>query len=160
MSQINQDSLSDILKWIDEGQSKAFMVRQLKCSASTVARFIEKQGINYSGNQSGKGLSKRRNTMSFNEYLDNSKDIQSNKVRNKILSEGIKAHKCERCGNTEWKRHPIPLELHHKDGNKNHNELSNYELLCPNCHALTDNYRGKNAYKDKCVETIYQPPKS
>lgn len=55
---------------------------------------------------------------------------------------------------------PIPLELHHKDGNKNHNELSNYELLCPNCHAFTDSYRGKNCRKDKSVETIYQPPKS
>lgn len=48
---------------------------------------------------------------------------------------------------TEWLGQPIPLELHHKDGNKNHNELSNYELLCPNCHALTDTYRGKNCQK-------------
>ena len=36
------------------------------------------------------------------------------------------------------------LELHHIDGNHSNNELSNLTLLCPNCHALTDNYRGKN----------------
>lgn len=98
--------------------------------------------------------------MSLDEYLKNSTDIQSNKVRKKLLAEGLKDYKCECCGNSEWMGKPIPLELHHKDGDKNHNELSNYELLCPNCHAFTDSYRGKNVHKDKCVETIYQPPKS
>jgi predicted HNH restriction endonuclease len=39
---------------------------------------------------------------------------------------------------------PIPLELHHKDGNRYNNSLNNLMLLCPNCHALTDNYRAKN----------------
>lgn len=63
------------------------------------------------------------------------------------MEEGIKPHQCECCKMTEWLGQPIPLELHHKDGNKNHNELSNYELLCPNCHALTDTYRGKNCQK-------------
>lgn len=155
-----QEKLPDILQWIQEGQSKAYMARQLECSPQTVARFIEKQGIDYQGNQGGKGISKQRYSMSLNEYLTHSLDVQSNKVRNKILKEGIKPHQCECCGNTEWMGHPIPLELHHKDGNKNHNELSNYELLCPNCHAFTDSYRGKNCRKDKCVENINQPPKS
>lgn len=52
---------------------------------------------------------------------------------------------CENCKMTEWLGQPIPLEVHHKDGNRHHNELANYELLCPNCHALTDSYRGKNS---------------
>ncbi len=43
-----------------------------------------------------------------------------------------------------WLNKPIPLELHHKDGDNTNNELDNLELLCPNCHALTDNYRGRN----------------
>lgn len=48
------------------------------------------------------------------------------------------------CGNTEWLDKHIPLELHHINGNHKDNRLSNLQLLCPNCHALTDNYRGKN----------------
>lgn len=154
------ERLPDILQWIEEGQSKAYMARELNCSPQTIARFIQKQGIEYEGNQSGKGQTKKRISMTLEEYLTNSIDIQSNKVRNKLLAEGLKEHKCERCGNSVWLEEPIPLELHHKDGNKNHNEISNYELLCPNCHAFTESYRGKNARKDKCVETIYQPPKS
>lgn len=154
------EHLNKIKQWIDEGQSKAYMARQLDCSPQTIARLLVKQGIEYKGNQSGKGIPKNRNEMTLEEYLSESKDIQSNKVRNKILKEGIKPHQCECCGNKEWMGLPIPLELHHKDGDRNHNELSNYELLCPNCHAFTDSYRGKNSRKDKCVETIYQLPKS
>ena len=105
-------------------------------------------GINYSGNQSGKGLPKKLPKMTLTEYLENSVDIQSNKIRKKILEEGIKEHRCECCGLNEWMGKPIPLEVHHKDGNRSNNELDNFELLCPNCHAFTDSYRGKNSRKE------------
>jgi len=55
----------------------------------------------------------------------------------------VKEHRCERCGLTEWQGEKIPLEVHHIDGNRRNNELSNLQLLCPNCHSLTDNFRGK-----------------
>lgn len=38
---------------------------------------------------------------------------------------------------------PIPLELHHINGVHNDNRLENLQILCPNCHAFTDNYSGK-----------------
>lgn len=72
--------------------------------------------------------------------------------------EGLKAlialrgHICESCKRTEWLGNNIPLEMHHIDGDNLNNELSNLQLLCPNCHALTKNYRGKNI--DKKKETI------
>ena len=138
---------NEIRQWVKEGQSKAYMARQLCCNPKTINPILNKLGIQYEGNQSGKGLSKNRNSMSLIEYLNNSKDIQSNKVRQKLLKEGYKKHCCECCGLTEWLGEPIPLELHHKDGNRYHNEINNYELLCPNCHAKTDSYRGKNCAK-------------
>ncbi len=64
-----------------------------------------------------------------------------------MLNEGYKEHKCESCGLTTWLDKPIPLELHHIDGNRNNNTLENFQLLCPNCHAFTDSYRGKNSAK-------------
>lgn len=137
----------EILKWINENKSKAFISKQLKCKQETLNNYLIKMGINYVGNQSGKGMTKTKNKLSFQEYLDTSIDIQSNKVRIKLLEEGIKPHKCENCGLEEWMGQPIPLELHHVDGDKTHNELSNYQLLCPNCHALTNSYRGKNNRK-------------
>ena len=56
----------------------------------------------------------------------------------------VRGHRCEKCGKEEWLNNPIPLEVHHKDGDALNNEMDNLELLCPNCHALTENYRGKN----------------
>jgi hypothetical protein len=38
--------------------------------------------------------------------------------------------KCERC---DYNKYEI-LQVHHKDKNRKHNELSNLELICPNCH--------------------------
>ena len=50
---------------------------------------------------------------------------------------------CECCGLSEWRGLPIPLEIHHINGNNTDNRLPNLTLLCPNCHAQTGNYRGK-----------------
>jgi hypothetical protein len=56
----------------------------------------------------------------------------------------IRGHRCEGCGEEQWLEQPIPLEVHHEDGDSLNNEMENLKLLCPNCHALTDNYRGRN----------------
>lgn len=123
------------------------MARQLNCNPKTINPVLERLGLEYAGNMSGKGLSKKIPKMTLSEYLSNSKDIQSNKVRIKLLEEGIKEHKCECCGLSTWLGKPIPLELHHKDGDRHNNTLNNFELLCPNCHAFTESYRGKNCAK-------------
>lgn len=135
----------DILKWIDEKRTKAFISAELHCKQETLNRYLKQMGIEYAGNQSGKGLPKQRQKWSLQEYLEKSVDIQSNKVRTKLLEEGYKEHKCENCGLTEWLGQPIPLELHHIDGNRSNDILDNYALLCPNCHSFTDSYRGKNS---------------
>ena len=51
---------------------------------------------------------------------------------------------CNNCGLDEWLSNDIPLELEHKNGDNKNNNRSNLEMLCPNCHALTDTWRGRN----------------
>lgn len=53
-------------------------------------------------------------------------------------------NKCNRCNEHLWNNLPIPLEVNHIDGNSNNNLLDNLELICPNCHAQTPNYKSKN----------------
>jgi len=138
----------NIEQWIAEKQSKAFICQQLHCKPETLQKYLQLMGIEYEGNQGGKGTNKPSSrNMPLEEYLAKSYDIQTNKIRNKLLKEGYKEHKCENCGLTEWQGQPIPLEVHHKDGNRHNNTLENFQLLCPNCHALTDSYRGKNSKK-------------
>jgi len=53
---------------------------------------------------------------------------------------------CQKC---EWgikNEHTgkVPLEVHHIDGDYTNNKENNLELLCPNCHSLTDNYKSRN----------------
>jgi endogenous inhibitor of DNA gyrase (YacG/DUF329 family) len=55
-----------------------------------------------------------------------------------------RGHKCEDCGNTEWKKQPILLELEHIDGDFGNNKIENLKLLCLNCHGMTPTYRSKN----------------
>lgn len=38
----------------------------------------------------------------------------------------------------------VPLQIHHIDGNAENNAESNLQLLCPNCHALTDTFGAGN----------------
>ena len=138
---------AEILQWIEENQSKAYMARQLGCNPKTVDSVLKRMGIEYSGNKSGRGYHKNKGKTTLEEYLATSTDIQSNKVRIKLLEGGYKEHRCECCGLSAWLDKPIALELHHKDGDRHNNTIENYELLCPNCHAFTDSYRGKNATK-------------
>ena len=64
----------------------------------------------------------------------------------------LRGHQCENCHNSEWIGQKIPLEVHHIDGDRMNNELTNLQLLCPNCHALTDNYRGRNINHKKEIQ--------
>ncbi|NBU96684.1 MAG: hypothetical protein EBS19_00500 [Spirochaetia bacterium] len=66
------------------------------------------------------------------------------RLKKRLIQEKVFEHQCNKCKEKTWLNHPIPIELHHKDGDNSNNVLSNLELLCPNCHALTDNYRSKN----------------
>lgn len=134
----------DIRKWIKCNKTKTYICEQLNCRPSTLNKYLAYMGIIYNGNQGAKGTSKPNpKYVPLEEYLLHSNSIQSDKVRIKLLKEGYKSHQCERCKKTEWFGMPIPLELHHIDGNHYNNKISNYQLLCPNCHAQTESYRGR-----------------
>ena len=76
--------------------------------------------------------------------LNNETPCFSHKLKMILFAKGLKAKRCEDCSITDWKGLPAPLELHHVDGNKVNNRLDNLRILCPNCHAQTTSYKGKN----------------
>lgn len=65
-------------------------------------------------------------------------------LKKRLLKTGVFKEECSNCKLTQWLEAKIPLELDHINGNNRDNRLNNLRLLCPNCHALTETYRGKN----------------
>jgi len=137
----------EIKEWINTNQSKAFMCRELKCKPETLNWWLDKLGLNYNGNQGGKGIRTSPQRKSALQYLLSDGHISAHKLKLKLIEDGIKEHKCENCNLTKWNGEKIPLELHHIDGDRYNNVLSNIQILCPNCHSQTDNNSGKNKGK-------------
>lgn len=66
-------------------------------------------------------------------------------------------NKCCKCGWHEVNpfTNKVPLEIHHKDGDYTNNDEENLELLCPNCHSLTDTYKNGNANNGRKERSKY-----
>jgi hypothetical protein len=71
----------------------------------------------------------------------------SNSLRKRLIKENYFKYQCCDCLLSEWRGEPIRLELEHINGVNTDNRIENLKILCPNCHSLTDTYRGKNKKK-------------
>ncbi len=61
---------------------------------------------------------------------------------------------CQLCG---WNKinpytNKVPLQIHHIDGDCTNNKEENLQLLCPNCHSLTENYGSNGKHVSKRVD--------
>jgi len=79
-------------------------------------------------------------------------------ISSRIISAHLKtyflkkyAERCSKCGWNERhiKSGRVPLEIDHIDGNSENNLETNLRLLCPNCHALTLNFKNLNRGKGR-----------
>lgn len=149
----------EILHWIEEKQSKAFICRQLKCKPETLNSYLKKMGIEYAGNQGLQGktsIEKGQNCYKpALEYIKE-KYVSSHKLKIKLIRDGLKENKCELCGVSIWRGVQLPLELHHKDGNHYNNNLDNLQILCPNCHSIQEGNAGANIGKYAAVSELAQ----
>ena len=76
------------------------------------------------------------------EHFQYGKAVKTTTLR--LNLEKLRGAQCENCKLTKWLDKDIPLEVHHLDGDHLNNDVSNLQLLCPNCHAQTENWRGRN----------------
>lgn len=150
--------MSSTAKWRKFTRQEIEVFVRESCSYATLA---EKLGYN---NRAG-SYSKSMRTMIEELRLDishfkgqgwNNNNFDYSRFRKGVVIKSshaidalifIRGHRCEKCGEEQWLGQPIPLEVHHEDGDSLNNEMDNLKLFCPNCHALTDNYCGKNINK-------------
>lgn len=134
----NARSIADICRFIG--------LKPLGSNYKTVKNKLDLFNIDYShlaGQNWNKGLKHVSESSRFplSEILKENIDYSSDALKKRLIAEGIKEPKCEICGCTSEN---AILELHHINGNHFDNRLENLQILCPNCHSLTPNHRGKN----------------
>ncbi len=77
-------------------------------------------------------------------------------VKLRVYKEALIDDKCNICGCLpEWNNKKLVLILDHIDGNNTNNELSNLQLVCPNCNSQLDTHAGKNTKHAKRGITKY-----
>jgi predicted RNA-binding Zn-ribbon protein involved in translation (DUF1610 family) len=88
---------------------------------------------------------KSREKYSLEEIFCKNSPVTQKVLRGYVERHQILEYKCINCGcDGNWQNGVIALEIDHIDGDNSNNEISNLRYLCPNCHALTDTYRGRN----------------
>lgn len=146
----------DIERAVPGARSRADVLRRLElettaANSKALGSRIEKLGIDTShflGRAANRGRpGERRYALPLSDVLVRGRPCSSATLKRRLFDGGLKPRRCERCGIDAWQGEAIALELHHVNGDRTDNRLSNLSLLCPNCHSLTDTYRGRNIGK-------------
>ncbi|OEV29222.1 HNH endonuclease [Streptomyces nanshensis] len=70
--------------------------------------------------------------------------IRHERLRRALDEVGV-PYVCARCANSgSWEGEPLTLQIDHINGDWRDNRKENLRYLCPNCHAITDTWCGRN----------------
>lgn len=118
--------------------------RQLGCRGATLKRHMDKYGLKWEDykNPGRKGRS-RVEDRKYTADQAFQKGMHKNYALRYLKEE--REWKCECCGLSEWQGKPLPLEVHHINGDCWDQRRENLQILCPNCHSLTDTWRSRNS---------------
>ena len=92
--------------------------------------------------QSREAVEKRIETYKNRLLSEDFENLSYDAKRKRIIIE--QDYKCNNCNLDKWLDSPISLEIDHIDGDRNNSIRGNMEGLCPNCHSLTDTWKGRN----------------
>ena len=89
----------------------------------------------------GKNFSEETVRLPLNEILQEGVIYCSDTLKKRLIKQGLKENRCELC---HISGEEVGLELHHINGNHYDNRIENLQILCPNCHSKTPNFRNRN----------------
>lgn len=95
-----------------------------------------------------------KNRQGIKYHLGSPRDKVKSQQALKLRLLKVRGRKCEKCG---YNKYEI-LHVHHKDRNRNNNDLSNLALICPNCHyeehLLEKSWLRKKIEKDDKISIL------
>ena len=94
----------------------------------------------------------QRNEILLKKFLNHEQINNGNNALPSTIREFLykkNNYKCELCGYEGYniKTGKTILQIHHIDGNSKNNYPDNLQVICPNCHAKTENYMALNKGK-------------
>lgn len=131
-----------ILEVCKNSKSMFSAARELGINYKTLRIHAKRLGA-FSRNQQGAGMPKGGKYAIEDILLGKHPNYNSVALVKRLLSAGLKERRCDTCGLIEWLGYPIVIELHHVDGDSTNHRLENLQFLCPNCHSVTDGWRGR-----------------
>ena len=135
----NAESFSDCCRKIGFNTNGSHGPTQIK-------KRCEELGIDYSHLYSIKNKGNNPTKQSMESILvENSTYLNRTALKKRLVDENILPYVCAICGNNgTWNELPLTLQLDHINGINNDNRKENLRFLCPNCHAQTKTFSGKN----------------
>lgn len=154
----------DILSAMSKTKSNKAGARYLNCSYIHYKKWAQfykgedgRSLFEIHKNQAGKGIPKFLSNTPFGRkepaLLDiiegriDASHFNPQKIKHRMIESGYLKEECYKCGFHERRvlDYKVPLMMHFKDGNKQHYNLGNVEMLCYNCTFLTvgDLFTGK-----------------
>lgn len=109
----------------------------------TIRKYIELHQLDTShfkgqGWSKGLGYSEKTAHIPLEEILQKNVIYSSDRLKHRLIKEGLKENKCEVCGVSG---DDFFLELHHINGDHNDNRLENLQILCMQHHHETKDFR-------------------
>ena len=147
---VGQESISGVLRVLglrNTGGNHSNIKIRIKQFGVDISHFKGKSHM--IGKSSVMRITKEEFIEKYLVFVKDDKSINTSSIRNRLIRFELKDKVCELCGLNKWNDKEIPLELHHINGERRDNRIENLQILCPNCHAQTDNYCGLSLKKNR-----------
>lgn len=149
-------------------------IRNIFCNKSCAAKYNNKSSINlvpkkcrYCGEEvtnkfcNNTCFSKYKEKIIFDKIENNTFNLKNKTTEAKWIKKYLINKYGNKCMKCDWNEknlitNKVPIQLNHIDGNSENNKLNNLELLCPNCHSLTDNYGSLNTGNGRTKRKEYR----
>lgn len=152
VSKVYEKSAEEFQQIIKESQSYAECCRKIGYSdkgrygPDQIKKRCAELNLDTSHFSSTAAANKASRKYTLDEILvQNSKYQNITRLKVRLVEEKRLEYVCAICGNNGfWNNQPLTLTLDHINGQHLDHRIENLRFLCPNCHAQTETFSGKN----------------